>query len=159
MPPAARYVHTNIVALDWRRLASFYETVLGCEVVPPERHLSGEWLERATRLTQARIDGVHLRLPGLGDDGPTLEILQYGAPATCPATAPNRPGLGHLAFAVDDVASALDAVLAAGGDAVGDIVTLPVPGAGCVTFVYARDPEGNILELQTWSDGASAIGA
>lgn len=158
MALTARYVHTNIVALDWRRLASFYETVFGCEVVPPERHLAGEWLERATRLTGASIDGVHLRLPGVGDDGPTLEILQYGAPAIRPATTPNRPGLGHLAFAVDDVASALDAVRAAGGGVVGDIVTLPVPGAGRVTLVYARDPEGNILELQTWSDGDSAGG-
>jgi len=26
----ARYVHTNLVALDWRRLAAFYVEVFGC---------------------------------------------------------------------------------------------------------------------------------
>jgi predicted enzyme related to lactoylglutathione lyase len=33
----ARYVHTNIVSTDWRRLAGFYTSVFGCELVPPER--------------------------------------------------------------------------------------------------------------------------
>ena len=26
----ARYVHTNLVARDWKKLAQFYETVLDC---------------------------------------------------------------------------------------------------------------------------------
>jgi predicted enzyme related to lactoylglutathione lyase len=30
-----RYVHTNIVAEDWRRLADFYAKVFGCTPVPP----------------------------------------------------------------------------------------------------------------------------
>lgn len=155
MSARVRYVHTNIVAHDWRRLASFYVEVLGCEPVPPERHLAGEWLERATGLTGARIDGVHLRLPGFGEAGPTLEVFQYGAVAQRPPSVPNAAGLGHLAFAVDDVDAALEAVLAAGGSAVGEVVALPVVGAGSVTFAYARDPEGNILELQHWSDAAA----
>lgn len=159
MTVTARYVHTNIVALDWRRLAAFYVEVLGCEPVPPERHLSGEWLQRATGLEGARIDGVHLRLPGFGEGGPTLEVFEYGTPTARPASLPNRLGLAHLAFAVDDVASALDKVLAAGGTAVGEIVTLPVPGAGRVTLVYARDPESNIIELQRWSDDGAATDA
>ena len=30
-----RYIHTNIVAKDWRRLADFYIQVFGCTPVPP----------------------------------------------------------------------------------------------------------------------------
>ncbi len=30
------------------------------------------------------------------------------------------------------------------------IVSHEVPGAGLLTFTYATDPEGNILELQRW---------
>ncbi|MDY0041683.1 MAG: VOC family protein, partial [Desulforhabdus sp.] len=63
----------------------------------------------------------------------------------------NRPGFAHIAFAVEDVAAALDAVKAAGGGAIGEIASLEIPGAGIVTIVYATDPEGNIIELQTWS--------
>jgi predicted enzyme related to lactoylglutathione lyase len=63
----------------------------------------------------------------------------------------NRPGWSHLAFEVDDVAEALQAVLAAGGSRLGEVVTFDVPGAGTITWTYARDPEGNIIELQSWS--------
>ena len=41
----ARFVHTNLVARDWRRLARFYERVFGCTPVPPERDLAGQWVE------------------------------------------------------------------------------------------------------------------
>lgn len=120
MPFSARFVHTNIVARDWRRLARFYEQVLGCIPVPPERHITGQWIEAATGVPNARIDGVHLRLPGHGEAGPTLEIFQYNQEASGLPPAINRPGLAHIAFAVDDVEAARDAVLANGGATVGE---------------------------------------
>jgi predicted enzyme related to lactoylglutathione lyase len=151
MTVEARFVHTNLVAQDWKGLARFYERVFGCTPVPPERDLSGQWLEDATGVPDAQIRGAHLRLPGCGPDGPTLEIFQYNRQAKRPTTAINRPGFTHIAFAVDDVKAARDAVIAAGGRTVGEVVTLEVPGAGSVTFVYLTDPEGNIIELQHWS--------
>jgi catechol 2,3-dioxygenase-like lactoylglutathione lyase family enzyme len=141
-------VHTNLVARDWRALASFYQRVFGCEPLPPERTLSGAWLEAATGVHGAQIRGIHLRLPGHGHSGPTLEVFQYDPQADAPEPAANRPGLGHLAFAVDDVEQAREAVLAAGGRGVGEVVSQEIPGAGTITFAYVRDPEGNIIELQ-----------
>jgi len=99
----ARYVHTNLVARDWRRLARFYHEVFGCQPVPPERDLSGPWLEDATGVPGVRIRGIHLRLPGHGKKGPTLEIFEYEPSVERPVSAPNRPGFGHVAFAVDQV--------------------------------------------------------
>ena len=151
MPILARFVHTNIVAHDWKRLADFYERVFGCIRVPPERHITGRWIEAATGVPDAEIHGVHLRLPGYGEQGPTLEVFQYNRQETGPQPSINRPGLTHIAFAVDDVEAAQDAVVAAGGRSVGDMVTLEVAGAGKVTVVYVTDPEGNIIELQKWS--------
>ena len=147
----ARFAHINLIARDWRQLARFYEQVLGCVPVPPERMLDGEQLERATGVPGVRIQGAHLKLPGLGDHGPTLEIFQYHHCLDSPSGAVNRRGLAHLAFAVEDVKAARDAVLAAGGSSVGELVTLPVSETRAVTFVYVRDPEGNIIELQKWS--------
>ncbi len=150
MPVRARYVHTNIVAQDWRKLADFYEKVFGCRPVPPERRLTQPWVEQASGVPGAEIHGVHLRLPGHGDQGPTLEIFQYNTLADGPAPAINRPGLAHLAFAVENVAAALEAVLRSGGAQLGDLVYVDVEGVGRLVFVYAADPEGNLLELQKW---------
>jgi len=33
MPAMTRYVHTNVVARDWRKLAGFYTRVFGCKPV------------------------------------------------------------------------------------------------------------------------------
>jgi predicted enzyme related to lactoylglutathione lyase len=66
-------------------------------------------------------------------------------------TMPNEPGFTHIAFAVDDVEKALETVISAGGGSVGEIATAEVGGVGLLQVVYARDPEGNILELQKWS--------
>ncbi len=144
----AKYVHTNLIAQDWRRLAEFYEQVFGCIRVLPERNLSGKWLEDATGVPEAEIRGAHLRLPGYGDSGPTLEIFQYNHQQKKAPTEANCPGFTHIAFVVDNVAAARDAVLAAGGGIVGELTTVEISGARKITFVYLTDPEGNILELQ-----------
>jgi len=143
-----KFAHINIVARDWESLARFYKRVFGCITVPPERNLSGTWLEDATGIHEAEIRGVHLRLPGYGEGGPTLEIFQYNTQMERQDTATNRPGLAHIAFRVEDVHAARDAVIAAGGGAVGELVSTNIPGVGRITFVYATDPEGNIIELQ-----------
>jgi hypothetical protein len=70
----ARYVHTNVVARDWRALAEFYERVFGCVRVPPERDYRSAALDAGTGLRDAHLTGAHLRLPGWVDSGPTLEL-------------------------------------------------------------------------------------
>jgi predicted enzyme related to lactoylglutathione lyase len=148
----AKYVHTNVIARDWQKLARFYQQVFGCEVVPPERDLSGQWLNDATGLPDAHIRGVHLRLPGCGMYGPTLEIFTYDEIKKRSSTTVNRQGYAHIAFAVEDVDMALKGILEAGGGVVGKYVTREIPGVGIITFVYVTDPEGNIIELQHWSN-------
>lgn len=131
-------------------MAEFYEWVFGCVPVPPERVAVGEWVERLTGVPGAAVHGIHLRLPGYGDDGPTLEIFQYNKAAEQPDTAINRPGFAHLAFEVDDVEAARDEVIAAGGRCVGELITAEISGAGTITLIYMTDPEGNIVELMKW---------
>lgn len=148
----ARFGHVNVIARDWRALAVFYTEVFGCVFVPPERDYGGADLERGTGVIGASLRGAHLRLPGLGADGPTLEIYQYGSMPEGLPPAANRPGFQHIAFAVPAVDAAQAAVLQAGGAAVGDVVTLQTADGRFVTWAYVSDPEGNIIELQSWSD-------
>ena len=150
----ARYGHTNLVARDWRRLATFYQDLFGCLPEPPERDHRGEALEAGSGVRGAALHGIHLRLPGHGPNGPTLEIYQYANEEEPLAPAANRPGWGHIAFAVDDVPAAQAAVLVAGGSRVGEIVTLTTSDGRRVTWCYVTDPEGNIVELQAWSDAS-----
>ena len=128
-----------------------YREVFGCEPKGPERDLSAAWLDRVNSVPNARLRGVHLRLPGYSDDGPTLEIFSYDQVIERGLPRANECGFGHIAFAVENVDEALVAVIAAGGGTVGEIATGRVKGAGLIRLVYARDPEGNIVELQKWS--------
>ena len=126
MPIRAKYVHTNLIARDWKRLVQFYREVFGCEPKGPERDLSAAWLDRVNSVPNARLRGVHLRLPGYDDDGPTLEIFSYDQLIERGLPRANECGFGHIAFAVDNVDEALQAVIAAGGGAVGEIATAEV---------------------------------
>ena len=150
-PLSAKYVHTNLIAKDWRKLADFYESLFGCTPVPPERDLSGEGMDAGTGIPNVHVWGEHLRLPGWGENGPTLEIFNYNVLEKGGKKVVNHPGFGHIAFSVDDVVIAREAVLAAGGSPVGEVVTVKIATGASVTWCYVTDPEGNIIELQSWS--------
>ena len=147
----ARFGHLNVIAKDWRALSDFYQRVFGCVPVPPQRDYRSADLDRGTGLRNAHLTGEHLRLPGLGPNGPTLEIYNFEELEPRPSRAINRPWFAHIAFAVDDVAAAREEVLREGGSAVGEIVTLQTATGSRVTFCYVTDPEENIVELQSWS--------
>ena len=142
-----KYVHTNLVAHDWKKLADFYINVFNCQPIPPERDLKGPWLDNALNLRDTHITGIHLRLPGYAD-GPTLEIFQYSNELHGTKSYPNTPGYGHIAFSVPDVQETADKIIEYGGDWVGELTTVEIQGYGRLVFAYMRDPEGNIIEIQ-----------
>jgi len=146
-----KYAHTNIAAHNWKRLASFYETVFGCVPIPPERDLSGDWLDKVTGISGSHIRGVHLQLPGYEPSGPTLEIFQYSSMPERVPMHPNTPGFSHIAFAVDNVETTTQSVFDNGGSAVGELTIRKITGVGVLTVHYVKDPEGNIIEIQNWS--------
>ena len=144
-----RYVHTNLIARDWEALSRFYESVFGCEVVPPIRDFPAHAVDEGTGVPGASLSGVHLRLPGHGPHGPTIEIFTYSKQLAPVGAAANRPGFGHIAFAVRSVADARSEVLAAGGQVIGEVVTVTTATGTHIKWCYVTDPEGNIIELQS----------
>ncbi|THB73487.1 MAG: VOC family protein [Desulfobacteraceae bacterium] len=148
-----RFAHTNIAAKDWKRLSRFYIQVFQCREKPPQRNLSGGWLDRATGLTRARLEGIHLWLPGfdaLGDHAPTLEIFTYDETMEAPLRMADHQGYTHIAFEVDDVDACLALALEHGASMLGQVVEKTIDGVGLLKFVYFRDPENNIVEIQSW---------
>ncbi len=132
-------------------MVAFYETVFECIPIPPDRDLSGEWLDKATGLENANIRGIHLRMPGYAENGPTLEIFEYSKMPERPPINTNTPGFSHIAFAVDDVRDYAEKVIVKGGSIVGDLTERQIEGVGNLIFQYVTDPEGNIIELQSWT--------
>lgn len=148
-PP--KFVHTNLIAENWQLLATFYQQVFGCKPIPPKRDFKGEILEKGTKILGAHLSGIHLQLPGYEDGtGPTLELFSYQPKLERKPHEINRPGYSHIAFLVDDVEGYQKKVIMAGGQPVGEIVTMQIATGECVTWCYVTDPEGNIIELQSW---------
>lgn len=145
-----KFAHTNIVSTNWKELVDFYIKTFDCKVVPPIRKQSGEWLEKGTGLVNAKLEGAHLLLPGYGENGPTIEIYQYENIEQQDPISPNKRGFGHIAFEVESVEMVLCNLKKNGGKAFGEITKREVKGVGEITFIYARDPEGNLIELQSW---------
>ncbi len=145
-----KYAHTNIAAQNWKTLSDFYVRVFHCTLKPPQRELSGAWLDRATGLSNAQLVGVHLLLPGHGENGPTLEIFSYRCMQENEPLMANYVGFTHIAFEVDDVEKVFADAMQNGATELGKITEKRIEGVGRLKFVYFRDPEGNIVEIQSW---------
>ena len=144
-----RFAHTNIVSTNWKSLADFYIKTFNCKLVPPIRKQSGAWLDRGTGLKNANLQGAHLLLPGYDENGPTLEIYQYQPINNQGENTPDSRGYGHIAFEVNNVEAVLKILIKNGGRTAGEVSKKIVDGVGEITFVYTRDPEGNLIELQS----------
>ena len=153
---ATRYAHVNIIARDWRRLCEFSEKVFDCEPWSSERDHHGAHIDALTKMPSIRVQGRHLRVPGHGPNGPTIEIFTCSENGEDFPRPLNRPGLAHLAFEVDDVDAKREQIKSLGGDDYGDLVTIDIAGAGRLTLIYMTDPEGNIVELQKWHGDSDA---
>ncbi len=145
-----QFTHTNLITDDWRKLAAFYIEVFECSPVYPERDLRGKWLDKATGIENAHLKGIHLALPGYKNNEPTLEIFQYEQNLESLEPRANRKGFGHIAFKADNVEKVVTKLLQNGGSLLGDIVETEVENVGNLTFVYAKDIDGNIVEIQKW---------
>ena len=148
-----KYSHTNLNAKDWQKLAQFYCDVFEGHIVPPERNLYGDWFEKASGVKGAHVRGCHVALPGYEAGGPVLEIFTHenliGEPGEF-----NHAGMGHLGILVDDVKATLDSLLAHGGSTDGEIASHYYENKGqTLTMIYAKDPEGNFIEIMRWDDG------
>jgi predicted enzyme related to lactoylglutathione lyase len=148
MKKTIKFIHTNLIAKDWQKLAQFYIDVFGCIPNYPERDLSGDWMDKLTNIPDVHVKGIHLHLPGY-KDGPTLEIFGYNK-AELRDSDPmiNTQGFGHIAFHVENIQAVLKKLLKFGGKKYGELVEKGIEGVGFLTVIYTTDPEGNIIELQ-----------
>jgi len=149
-----KYRHTCIVTEDWKKLSGFYQNVFGCIPVDLEIDLKGEWFDKLTDLEDAHAAGERLLLPGHSMDGPYLDIVSYDDMVVNEVNKINSQiGYAHLCFEVDDVEATYEVLKAEGGSANGKVVTQYYPELDKTAhLVYAKDPDGNSVEILAWSD-------
>ena len=146
-----RFAHTNIAAKDWETLADFYIKVFDCKLKPPKRDLKGAWLDKAIGIKNSRQVGVHLSLPGYPENPPTLEIFSYDEYVENNPIMANHIGFTHIAFEVESVDETLKKALEHQATILGEIIEKEIEDVGVLKFTYLRDPEGNIIEIQSWN--------
>ena len=152
---ATVFAHTEINCIDWKKLCAFYEKVFGLTYASDETDdVKGAWFEKLAGLPDAHVTGCKMDLPGYDDPAPQIEFFTWEAPDDAPVRTIHAPGLGHLAFWVDTIEEKANEILAEGGSMIGEISGI-YDAATDQTLVlcYAKDPEGNNLELMQWKPG------
>lgn len=143
-----KFSHVNMIARDTDKLADFYKTVFGCDDLYARKDLSGEAISKCNGVPDAEIYAAWLSLPGV--DGTFLEIFQYKNTHDRPTPLVNQPGYGHISFEVEDIQATYDAAINAGGAPLGEVKNFGTEEAP-LFYVYVRDPEGNVVELEQHS--------
>ncbi len=142
--------HVCINVDDYEKMAKFYLDVFGGELIPPERHLEGEWFENIAGFKGAELKGLCV----MTDAGLLLELFKWVNQKPAGEKTLDTAGIAHVAFIVDDVQATYDKFIACGGSKAGEVTKHYYPSRGrTLTAVYCKDPEGNFVEIQRWDDG------
>lgn len=134
--------HVSVVVEDLEAASAFF-AALGMER-EGEAEITGEWVDRINALDGVLVDIAMMRTPdGLG----RLELTKFHAPEVLGAESMNAPsntlGLRSLMFEVDDLDATVQALLAQGGELVGEIAKYEEIYRLC----YLRGPAGVIVSL------------
>ncbi len=135
--------HVGLCVTDVDRARAFYEQALDFrywwELEAPD--------EPSSVLLQVP-QPVGLKAVYLVRDGLVLELLRYSSSAARPRRERSmaEPGLTHLSLSVADMGSALDRVVAHGGQV--------LEQTDIKAAIMIRDPDGQLIELTTsdWWD-------
>jgi catechol 2,3-dioxygenase-like lactoylglutathione lyase family enzyme len=133
-----RIDHMSFTVADIDDSTEFYER-LGFE--PHKRYVSaGPDAEEGTGTEGAEIDIGWLRHP---EGGPMLELLRYRNQPAAAAAHNSAVGAAHICLCVEDVDSQFKRL----SDEGVTFVSAPHSDDFGVTWVYMRDPDGNVVEL------------
>ena len=137
-----RIDHINLVVSDLEQATDFFRR-LGFAVAH-RGDLEGRWISAIVNLEDVRASYVRLCLPR---SDVTLELIRYHhppSPAVQAESRPNRIGIRHIAFEVEDIDKTVAALRHEGVTFFGDVQTYPETGK---KLVYFHGPDDIIIEL------------
>lgn len=138
--------HVAISCRDIRRLTAFYRDQLGFEPIVEEEWLPGtDFGARADRTTGLQNSSAKLAM--LKKDQCIVELFEYHSPAPKPVSPEWRVcdhGYTHICLEVEDIGAEYERLRGVGTRFHAPPPELAFNGRKAV---YARDPEGNVIEL------------
>ena len=142
--------HISLSTGDMERLLGFYRDLLGLELLLDTQIADNPAFDHVVGLEGARARGVFLQAGNA-----YIEIWHFKAPVG-KGPIGDRPvndaGLTHICFDIEDIEATHRALAAAGV-----VFVSPPQHLGSVITCYARDPDGNLVELRQGIAGKSAI--
>lgn len=144
--------HVAINTPDLDRLASFYTDVMGFEVV-----MSTSWRDRPIVDRMVGLTSSAARQMMLKAGNAYLELFQYELPEPTPADPERSPahhGYTHFCVDVVDIDAEYERLSANGMSFHSSPPTTEELNGSPLRAIYARDPDGNIVELQEILDPA-----
>ncbi len=136
-----RLENVGIVVEDLKAASAFF-VELGLTVLG-EGPVEGDWVDRVVGLEDVRVRVAMLETP---DGHGRLELMQFAAPAAIEGDGgapPNTLGIRRIAFAVDDIDTAVEGLQERGVGLLGEVVQYGEDYRLC----YVRGPEGIIVML------------
>ena len=141
-----RFRHVAIIVEDLDRMVEFYTRVLGLEL-KRQFEIESEEFREGIGIEDAKARGAHLMVP---DSNIEIELFQFihSQGVKEKASIANMIGYRHIAFIVDDLDKSFEILKGNGVEFFSDPITVNEPeSVRGFRFVYFRDPEGNIIEL------------
>ena len=133
--------HTGIVVDDMDRSLAFWRDVMGLKVAA-DFWEEGEFIDTVQHLEGVKLHMIKLTAP----DGSMIELLKDESHPTPPPQR-NRMcdrGIRHIAFTVENVQKSWDTL----GEHNCELLSRPIIAPdGKARLFFARDPEGNLLEI------------
>ena len=138
--------HMAICTPDLDRLAAFYTDVVGFTEV-----MNTSWSDRPIVDRIIDLRGSAARQIMLQTGNAYLELFQYESPVGTPADPDRTPasqGYTHFCLDVIDIDAEYERLRNNGMTFHGPPPTSEELGSNHIRAIYARDPDGNIVELQ-----------
>lgn len=139
-----RFRHVALVVRDLDRMVEFYTRLLGLKL-KRTFEIESEEFRKGIGVEDAKAKGAHLMVP---DSNVEIELIQFDQSENEETSVANMTGYRHIAFIVDDLEKSFETLKENGIEFVSEPITVTEPeSVRGFQFVYFRDPEGNIVEL------------